>query len=118
ARVAEFCRVQAAMLVAADRETRAQGQLVDCVFGNPGAFPAPIEAALLAWDGGVIPRLAQAAHDARQLPAGTLDAARLAVIADALEEAGLTDAALLAHLRSPGPHVRGCHAVDWVLGRD
>ena len=35
----------------------------------------------------------------------------------ALEEAGCTDAQLLAHVRSPGPHVRGCFAVDAVLGK-
>ena len=37
--------------------------------------------------------------------------------ADALEEAGVTDAGLLGHLRGPGPHVRGCHVLDLVLGR-
>jgi hypothetical protein len=34
-----------------------------------------------------------------------------------LEAAGCTDAELLAHLRSPGPHVKGCHAIDAILGR-
>jgi hypothetical protein len=83
---------------------------------------------------------------------GTLDGARLAVLSDALEEAGCggevacldghmwsdDDAStypaahpiacrckgtrrlphpLLQHLRSPGPHVRGCWAVDLILGR-
>lgn len=43
------------------------------------------------------------------------DPARLAVMADALEEAGCRDADLLAHLRSPGPHARGCFAVDPFL---
>ncbi len=33
---------------------------------------------------------------------------RIAVLADALEEAGCTDPAILSHLRGPGPHVRGC----------
>jgi hypothetical protein len=61
--------------------------------------------------------LAQAAYDERELPSGQLDPARLAVLADALEDAGATDADLLAHLRSPGPHVRGCYAVDLLLGR-
>jgi hypothetical protein len=41
----------------------------------------------------------------------------LPVLADLLEEAGCTDAALLGHLRGPGPHVLGCHALDAVLGR-
>jgi hypothetical protein len=61
--------------------------------------------------------LAQAAYDHRDLPAGTLDPARLAVLADALEEAGCTDPDLLAHLRGPGPHARGCWAVDLLLGK-
>jgi hypothetical protein len=61
--------------------------------------------------------LAQAAYEQRELPAGTLDMARLAVLADALEDAGCTDADLLSHLRGPGPHVRGCWAVDLILGK-
>jgi hypothetical protein len=30
---------------------------------------------------------------------------------------GCTYVELLGHLRSPGPHVRGCWAVDLVLGK-
>jgi hypothetical protein len=43
---------------------------------------------------------------------------RLPVLADLLEEAGATDAAVLAHLRGPGPHALGCHALDAVLGKE
>jgi hypothetical protein len=46
-----------------------------------------------------------------------LDGERLGVLADCLEEAGCGDGPLLAHLRSPGPHVRGCWALDHALGR-
>lgn len=42
---------------------------------------------------------------------------RLPVLADALEEAGCADTRLLTHCRSGGTHVRGCWAVDGVLGR-
>ena len=42
---------------------------------------------------------------------------RLPVLADALEEAGCDNPDLLAHLRGPGPHVRGCWALDLLLGR-
>ncbi len=42
---------------------------------------------------------------------------RLPVLADALEEAGCTDTAILGHLRSPGQHVRGCWPVDLILDR-
>jgi hypothetical protein len=33
-------------------------------------------------------------------------------------DAGCTDAELLAHLRGPGPHVRGDWAPDLLLGRE
>jgi hypothetical protein len=42
---------------------------------------------------------------------------RLPILADALEDAGCTDADVLAHLRGPGPHARGCWPVDLVLGK-
>ena len=42
---------------------------------------------------------------------------RLPILADALEEAGITDVALLAHCRSEQPHIRGCWALDVVRGK-
>jgi hypothetical protein len=39
-------------------------------------------------------------------------------LADALEEAGCADADLLGHLRGPGPHARGCWAVDLLLEKE
>jgi hypothetical protein len=42
---------------------------------------------------------------------------RLPVLADALEEAGCVNAELLEHFRAPGEHVRGCWAVDLLLGK-
>jgi hypothetical protein len=74
-------------------------------------------AAVPAWNDSTVVRLAQAAYEERHLPAGTLDTGRLAVFADALEEAGCMDADILGHLRGPGPHVRGCWAVDLCLGK-
>jgi hypothetical protein len=93
-------------------ELRAQVALLRCVLGNP------FRAASLggACRTRLIRSLAQAAYEQRTLPAGTLEPARLAVLADALDEAGLTDAEVLTHLHSGGPHVRGCWAVDVVLG--
>jgi hypothetical protein len=46
-----------------------------------------------------------------------LDTVRLAVLADALEEAGCADADLLVHLRGPGPHARGCWVLELLLGK-
>jgi hypothetical protein len=80
--------------------------------------PLPLlPASLLDWQDSLLVKLAHAAYDERQLPSGHLDPARLAVLADALLDAGCTDADLLGHLRSPGPHVRGCTAVEALLGR-
>lgn len=39
------------------------------------------------------------------------------VLADALEEAGCRDGDILGHLRQPGEHVRGCWALDLLLGK-
>jgi hypothetical protein len=68
-----------------------------------------------AWLKPNVASLAQAADEERILPSGELDVARLAVLAGALEEAGAPDDQI-THLRSPGPHVRGCWAVDLCLG--
>src|SRR5262249_25408409 len=67
------------------------------------------------WLTPIMSNLAQAAYDERLLPSGELDRVRLAILADALEEAGAPDE-LLAHLRSPGLHFRGCWAADLCLG--
>jgi hypothetical protein len=70
-----------------------------------------------AWRTPDVSRLAASAYDQRSVPAGHLDPAGLTVLADALEEAGCTGPDLLGHLRGPGPHVRGCWAVDLLLGK-
>jgi hypothetical protein len=71
----------------------------------------------LAWNDGTVPRLAQGIYEDRKLPDGTLDNSRLAILADALLDTGCEDEGLMAHLRSPGPHVRGCWAVDAISGK-
>ena len=43
---------------------------------------------------------------------------RSSELADALEAAGCHDAEILEHLRGPGPHVRGCVALDLLLGKE
>ncbi len=57
-------------------------------------------------------------HNSGRVGVGTLDNDRLAVLCDALEEAGCDDAAIIEHLRSPGPHVRGCWALDLLLNKE
>jgi hypothetical protein len=85
------------------------------VFGNPFR-PATIDP---AWRTPTVTGLATAAYEERFLPSGELDSARLAVLCDALLDAGCpSDAEALLHLRSPGPHCRGCWALDLLLIRE
>jgi hypothetical protein len=95
----------------------AQAALLREIIGNPRRRVHADEA-WLRWDGGTVPKLARLAYEERSLPGGALAPARLAVLADALEEAGCAEEALLSHCRQPGPHVRGCWAVDLLLGQD
>jgi hypothetical protein len=94
-------------------EEGTQAAILRCIFANPFQ-PAAVDPARQT---PAVGSLAQAAYDERILPSGELESARLAVLADALEDAGCTDDAILSHLRSPGPHVRGCWALDLVLGK-
>jgi hypothetical protein len=89
--------------------------LFRCICHWPPSPARKFNAELRAWQCGTARELARAAYENRRLPEGTLDPARLSLLADALEDAGCTDAALLGHLRGPGPHVRGCWALDLVL---
>jgi len=87
-------------------ERQAQADLLRCAF-NPFRPPPPIEP---AWLAPAVVSVARRAYEGR-------DFAALPVLADALEEAGCTNAALLSHCRGPGPHARGCWALDLLLGK-
>ena len=93
--------------------TAAQAGLLRDIVGGPFR---PVTTSP-AWRTAQVMALARVAYDQRELPSGTLDVARLGVLADALEEAGCADPELLEHLRGPGPHVRGCWVLDLLLGR-
>lgn len=95
---------------AGDQLTRLVHDLVGDPF-RPLAFDP-------GWRTSAVRRLAVAAYDERRFPSGRLDAGRLAVLADALEDQGCIHADLLAHLRGGGVHVRGCWALDLVLGKE
>src|SRR5262249_50264409 len=84
-------------------EPRVQLTLVRDIFGNPyrplpaRRFPAHIAG------------IAQACYDAFPVVGMAF-----AILADALEEVGEAEAA--AHCREKD-HVKGCHIIDWVLGK-
>jgi hypothetical protein len=81
--------------------------LLRCVFGNP--FRPPHFAPEWRTDTAVtLARQMYAANDFSALP----------ILADALQDAGCTNEELLAHCRDgTSGHVRGCWAVDVVLGK-
>jgi hypothetical protein len=110
--VAELNRLSS-LLTLNDAGREAICRLLRDLFGNPFR-PVALDPGCRTSN---VQALAEAAYEERELPSGHLDPARLSVLADALEEAGCGDAELLSHLRGPGPHVRGCWAVDLVTGR-
>jgi hypothetical protein len=85
-----------------------QAELVRDLFGDPFC-PAP--ALEPAWRSETVLRVAQAIYTERRWT-------ELPVLADALEEAGCSDAVLLAHCRGGGEHARGCWLVDLLLARE
>jgi hypothetical protein len=99
---------------AEEAERAAQADLLRCIFGSPFC-PASLDP---AWQTPAVQALAESAYLNRILPSGHLEPERLAVLADALEEAGCDKAVILGHLRGSGPHVRGCFAIDAILNRE
>jgi hypothetical protein len=92
------------------QERQQQCAIIHDLFGNP-FNPVAIDLTWLAWEGGIIPKLAQAIYEERAFD-------RLPILADALEEARCTSEELLTHCRAGGEHVRGCWAVDVLLGKE
>jgi hypothetical protein len=85
---------------------RAQTDLLRDIIGNPFR-PVALDP---AWRTTAVLGLAEAIYADRAFD-------RLPILADALEEAGCANADLLDHCRGLGPHVRGCWAVDLILGK-
>jgi hypothetical protein len=90
-------------------EQAAQCELLRDIFGDRGRLPR-IRTAWLTWNNGTVIDLATAIYEAR-------DFERLPVLADALEEAGCMQPAMLQHARGGGVHARGCWLVDRLLGK-
>jgi hypothetical protein len=108
--------LRAARNAAIDDEETTQTSLLRDVFGPLPFREIHIDPAWLSWNDGTVRQLAATIYEEPSLPDGTLDNARLAVLTDALEEAGCSNAELLNHCRLPRVHVRGCWVVDLWLG--
>lgn len=89
-------------------QRQAQADLLRDLFKPQLPF---LDRAWVIWNDGLVRKLAQAIYDDRGFD-------RLPILADALEEAGCTNQDILGHWRSEGEHVRGCWAVDLVLGKE
>jgi hypothetical protein len=98
-------------------EQKTQCGLLRDLFGPLPFREVRIDPSVLLWSRGAVVQLARAAYEERLMLFGHLDPARLAVLADALEESGCATPEILLHLRGPGPHVRGCFVLDALLGR-
>ena len=105
---------------AADNVARQAAETVEAallrdIIGYPFS---PSQAAIdPAWRTADVISLAQAAYDER-VPNGHLEPDRLAVLSDALEEAGCDSGEILSHLRSPGTRLRGMWSLDLILDKE
>jgi hypothetical protein len=92
-------------------ESQEQANLLRCIIGPLPFRPVATDPQWLTGNDGTVVNLAQGIYEDRAFD-------RLPVLADALEGAGCANADILAHCRQPGEHVRGCWAVDLILGKE
>jgi hypothetical protein len=90
-------------------ECRGLGALLHEVFGNPFR-PVTVDRSWLSVSGGAGAAILRVVDEESRFE-------ELPYLGDALEDAGCRDDNLLRHLREPNGHVRGCWAVDLLLGR-
>lgn len=90
-------------------ERRWQAALLRDIIGNPFR-PSALDRSWQCWNGGQVPRIAQAVYDERRF-------ADLPMLGGILEEAGCTENEVLAHCREPSTHARGCWVIDLLLNK-
>jgi hypothetical protein len=88
-------------------EEAAQVPLLRDIFGNPFR-PVTLDP---AWRTSTVLALATGIYNEKAFD-------RMPTLADALMDAGCSNEDILNHCRGPGPHSRGCFAVDLILGRE
>ncbi|MGL4552368.1 MAG: hypothetical protein ACRC33_14405 [Gemmataceae bacterium] len=102
--------VNEARYVAAARAAEGRGQcgVLRELLGNPFRPPA-LRPEWLSASGGAARHLARLIADEGRF-------GELGILADALEDGGCDDEALVRHLREPAGHLRGCWGLDAVRG--
>jgi hypothetical protein len=104
---------RAARMAGRGRSSHNQCALLLEFFGNPFK-PVKLDPSVLHWNDACLPKLAASIYDERDF-----SPERLGVLGDALEEAGVTDEAVMSHCRQQGAvHVRGCWLIDCLTGRE
>jgi len=91
-------------------EFRRQCRSLRDIFSNPFRPSPVVPHTVLAWNDGTVRRIAERIYEERAFD-------RLPILADALLDAGCDHEPILAHCRSEGPHMKGCWAVDLILGQ-
>jgi hypothetical protein len=91
-------------------EALAQCHLLRDIVGNP-FWPVAIDTDWLAWNDGIVRRLAQRIYDERACEL-------YPILGNALEDAGCRDNTVLDHCRQSGGHARGCWLIDALLGME
>lgn len=76
------------------------------VFGNPYRRTVFAD----AWRTGTVTTFATTMYESREFSG-------MPIFADALQDAGCNDGAILNYCRSGGPHARGCWVIDLAMGR-
>jgi hypothetical protein len=109
-RASNFAYVAAGDGLETGSEHTTQAHLLRCVFGPLPFRPVAVDPFWLAFGGASVVQLAQAIYDECAFD-------RLPILGDALEEAGCYDRDILDHCRHSGHHIRGCWAVDLLLGK-
>ncbi|HEY2910781.1 MAG TPA: hypothetical protein VGI99_11070 [Gemmataceae bacterium] len=89
-----------------DDEQRLQFDLLHDVFGNPFR-PIAFDP---HWRTSTVAKLAEAMYDSR-------DFSTMPLLGDALQDAGCENSEILDHCRGGKLHIRGCWAIDLVLGK-
>jgi len=93
-----------------ERESAEQAKLLRDILGNPFR-PRPIDEKWNREHSHAVRPIARRIYDDRAFDG-------LPILADAMQERGFADEAMLAHLRSEQQHVRGCWVLDLILGKE
>jgi hypothetical protein len=98
-------------------EEAAQCTFLRDIVRSPFGLLPVLQPEVLAWNDRTVVRIAEGVYEERHMPEGTFDNGRLAILADALLDAGCDNEELIKHLGSAGPHVRGCWGIDLILNK-